>query len=94
MISLDEAKQIAEKHLAELQLASTVSIVFDYGQTEETENGYVFFYNTPEFWKTGDPSYTLDGNEPIFVSKNDGQLKEITFQQFLAYENGDKSAIN
>jgi len=94
MISLDEAKQIAEKHLAEMQLASNVSIVFDYGQTEETENGYVFFYNTPEFWKTGDPSYTLDGNKPIFVSKNDGQLKEITFQQFLAYENGDKSAIN
>lgn len=94
MVSLVDAKRIAEEHLTAMQLASAVSIVFDYDQTKETENGYVFFYNTPEFWKTGDPSYTLDGNEPIFVSKKDGQLKEITFQQFLAYENGDKAAIN
>jgi hypothetical protein len=66
MISLDEAKQIAEKHLAELQLASTVSIVFDYGQTEETENGYVFFYNTPEFWKVILPIPWTETNRSSF----------------------------
>ena len=93
MISFDDAKRIAEEHLAAMRVESSVDIVFDHDQTEEIENGYVFFYNTPEYWETRDPSHTLDGNEPIFVSKTDGQLKTITIEQFLDYENGDKSAI-
>jgi hypothetical protein len=93
MILLEDAKRIAELKLAEIRANSSVAIVFDYEMTEEIECGYVFFYNTPEFWETRDPSYTLDGNEPIFVSKVDGQVREVTMEQFMAYENGDRSAI-
>ncbi len=93
-ILFEEAKRNAEEQLAKIRAESFVSIVFNHEITKEIESGYVFFYNTPESWETRDPSYTLDGNEPIFVSKTDGQVKEITMEQFLAYENGDKSAIS
>jgi len=93
MIFLEDAKRIAEERLLEMNSISPIAILFNHEITKEIESGFVFFYNTPEFWETRDPSYTIDGNEPIFVSKDDGTIKEITLAQFVAYEAGDKSAI-
>ena len=94
MILIEDAKRIAEKHLAAMEAGCGIAIAFNYDVTEEIESGFVFFYNTRQFWETGDPSFTLDGNEPIFVSKINGNVREITMEQFLEYEAGNKSGRN
>lgn len=93
MITADEAVHIAQAYLAELQDKISVPIEFNHKLTSDLENGYLFFYNTIKFWETGDPSESLDGNEPLFVSKRDGSVKEVPMIQFISYEKGDKSAI-
>jgi hypothetical protein len=42
--------------------------------TLETEFGWVFFYNSVEFVRTGDMRFALGGNAPIIVDRSSGEL--------------------
>lgn len=63
-----------------------VSLPCDANQAEIIENatqefdvGWVFFYQSSRFLKTGDAQEALVGNVPLFVSRKDGQASFIGY---------------
>jgi hypothetical protein len=42
--------------------------------TLETEFGWVFFYNSVEFVRTGDMHFALGGNAPFIIDRSSGEL--------------------
>lgn len=46
--------------------------------TQEFDVGWVFFYQSSRFLKTGDAQDALVGNAPLFVSRQDGQAAFIS----------------
>jgi hypothetical protein len=62
------ASEVAQAKVGELSLEAGEQFELLRGRTVETERGWVFFYNTAEFVRTGNPLYALAGNGPIFVN--------------------------
>lgn len=73
MIDISEAKRIAQEKLVEIRKNCPVDIDINYALTEEYPVGYVFYYNSLEYWETKDFEKSLAGNGPILVSKSDGK---------------------
>ena len=48
------------------------------GAPLESEHYWVFFYNTVEYWETGDDLASLAGNGPVVVPKDGGELRWMT----------------
>jgi hypothetical protein len=71
---MSEARSIACQYLEKLQLACPVKIEINYDVTEEHPIGYVFFYNSVEFWRTRDFAASLAGNGPILVLRKTGEI--------------------
>jgi len=78
MIDKEQAKAIVEKRLNELDSTGTgtTRLVILDNQTIEKEWGWVFFYNTEEYAKSGSIMDTLVGNAPYIVNRNTGELIE------------------
>jgi hypothetical protein len=70
MLSLGDAKVRAESQL--LQLDEPVVVLDD--ATQEFELGWVFFYQSAEFIRTGNPSSMLAGNAPVLVNRFSGEV--------------------
>lgn len=68
-----EALEIAERQVDSFRNPATGDVVINDEITERHEAGYVFFYNTREFWETRDPMKALAGNGPILV-KDSGEV--------------------
>jgi hypothetical protein len=51
-------------------------LIVDDEQTIEKEWGWVFFYNTSGYLKTGNVDEDLMGNAPYIVNKNTGEIIE------------------
>ncbi len=73
-MDLLEAQKIAEKHLDAIKNSCPVAIEFNYEITEEFPVGYVFYYNSKEYWKTKDFSKSLAGNRPLLVKRDSGEV--------------------
>ena len=77
MITFDEAIEIAQLQLRKIQednKLSSLMLILD--QTRVESFGWVFFYNTEEFLKTGNISACLAGNAPFIVNGESGELYE------------------
>lgn len=67
------ARALAKRHLALLRADSSMALAINDDLTEKHPAGFVFFYNTQEYWRTRDPLTSLAGNGPILV-KRDGTV--------------------
>lgn len=68
-----QACRAAEAKVVALGLAAGEALGIAHGATREIEQGWVFFYNTEEFLKTGNPLAALAGNAPLLVLRT-GQI--------------------
>lgn len=76
MITKIEAKKIAEKKIKEIEEKSKIKLVILDEHTIEFEFGWVFFYQSEEYVRTGNYLYMLGGNAPMIVDKYTGNLIE------------------
>ncbi|MCA9251446.1 MAG: hypothetical protein KDA54_09970 [Phycisphaerales bacterium] len=76
VLTKQEAEAIVRAHLERISKSDPrgveVEIVSD--ATIERPFGWVFFYNSVEFLRTGKLSSMLAGNAPIIINKQDGVL--------------------
>jgi hypothetical protein len=71
MITIDQARQIAEKKLQELQSKSNTVFAL-LKDCISFEYGWIFFYQSEKYVKTADPEFLLGGNAPILVDRETG----------------------
>lgn len=74
MISVNEARKIANQYLLTLEPDIGESLQIVDSETIEKSFGWVFFYNSKEYLKTGDFRYMLTGNSPFIVNRNSGEV--------------------
>lgn len=70
MITYEDALLKANGYLNEMDL--NVCLLTEH--TIEFEYGWVFFYQSAEYLRTGDYSEILLGNAPFIINKYDGSL--------------------
>ena len=70
-INLERATQIARRAIHEID--PTTNWVLRDDVTEEHDFGWVFFYTTAEFAKTGDRQFLKPGNGPLVVDRDTGE---------------------
>lgn len=75
-ISSHEARELAYERVQALTLHAGGDFVVLDGETEERRQGWVFFYNSEEFVRTGDPVSALAGNGPILVTRA-GDVRQL-----------------
>ncbi len=75
-LDIESAEAIARQRVD--QLAKAVGDRFEIlsSRTQVVDAGWVFFFNTSDFVRTGDIASALAGNGPIFVSR-DGSIHEL-----------------
>ena len=78
MLTREEARQLVYARIsAEGSCAEhTVELAILDNETIEKEYGWVFFYQTKEYLKTGNILDALVGNAPYIVNKYTGELIE------------------
>lgn len=69
IVDVKFATELAQAKIDELALAAEDKFVIMPDQTQVTSKGWVFFFNTADFLRTGDPMYCLAGNGPILVTR-------------------------
>lgn len=89
MISINEAKQPAESHLASLSadLEPDAVVIID-SHTIERSFGWMFFYQSQKYLETGNFTHCLVGNAPLIVNRLTGEIVETgtadTIEHYLA----------
>jgi hypothetical protein len=71
---LDAIKQVKEKLEAWNNKNEDWVFVIMLEETIETNDYWVFFYNSSKFLETGNFSYSLIGNAPFIVDKYKGEI--------------------
>lgn len=74
MITLDEAIITANQYLPTIRVVPPVELELLLDDIIEFEYGWVFFYQSKEYLRTGDIFDALGGNAPIIINKYDGSL--------------------
>lgn len=74
MLTLQDCRYRAKIHLARLAEECGYELAL-LPEPYETERTLVFFYQTADYLKTGDPTQALAGNGPILVSKLTGTVE-------------------
>ena len=82
MITRKEARLLAERE-ARSRLESAV-ILDD--NTVENDFGWVFFWNTEAFGRTGDVSDAVTGNKPIIIERTTGRVGTLPGTLFQPLE--------
>ena len=77
-----DARNIADIYLRSLEEESDLELAINDDITEEHQDGFVFFYNTKDYWRTRDAMTSLAGNGPIFV-KGDGAVVILPTNQSI-----------
>jgi len=75
MLSDVECRTLAEQYLLRLAQQWGEELVL-LPSPFETSATFAFFYNTADFFATGNYIYALGGNAPLMVSKLTGEIKE------------------
>jgi hypothetical protein len=68
-----QALELVSRELQSMTTLDKPFVVVD-SHTIEKPYGWVFFYNSKQFVKTGIFSHTLAGNGPVIVNKFDGTV--------------------
>ncbi len=74
MISFERAKEMASNKLKEIESRSFSKLAFLEQRTREFEYGWVFFYQSEEFIRTGKSETRVGGNAPLIVDKYKGDV--------------------
>lgn len=74
MLSRVDALALAAKHVEICSPSVGVKLVVLEGETLERDCGWMFFYQSETFLKTGDVHDCLAGNAPVIVGRFDGSL--------------------
>ena len=69
-ISRDAALQIAKAKVNELASAAGDDFALQLAETCEVEQGWVFFFNSADYVRTGNYIHALAGNGPLLVLRN------------------------
>ena len=75
-MTIDDARQMVLNYLKQIEQGVGCELVLLDRFTLEREFGWVFFYNSKRYEETGEFSYTLAGNAPIVVTRDDGLMHE------------------
>jgi hypothetical protein len=75
-VNASEARQIAAERVREIERDAGCKLELLDLSTVQVKQGWVFFYNSAEFIRTGNASDALAGNGPLFVAL-DGRLTEL-----------------
>lgn len=67
------ALKIARAKVDELGRMARDAFDIVTAETKEVKQGWLFFYNSADFVRTGDPMFALAGNGPLLVLR-DGQV--------------------
>lgn len=76
MIDASEARQIAAERVREIEQEAGYKLELLHLSTVQVKQGWIFFYNSADFIRTGNASDALAGNGPLFVAL-DGKLTEL-----------------
>ncbi|WP_420139755.1 YrhB domain-containing protein [Sphingomonas sp.] len=79
-ISLEKARILADEEVKRLGKENNDDFIILDNLTIEKNNGWLFFYNTRDFFLSGNVVDSLVGNGPIFVS-HDGLLTRLPSSQ-------------
>lgn len=72
MINKEQAEEIAKREIKETERKSNSKLALLEDETIEFEFGWVFFYQSEEFVKSGNLLSLVGGNAPILVDKQNG----------------------
>jgi hypothetical protein len=75
MLNEDQATKIANAYLSEQSAQMGVQLVLA-GPPDLVSKGFLFGYNTKEFFETGDINHALAGNLPFLVNYITGEIEE------------------
>jgi hypothetical protein len=75
-IDIAAATNLARERIDQIALSVGNQFELLSDETEEIEQGWIFFYNTTDFIRTQNPIYTLAGNGPILVTR-EGVIHEL-----------------
>jgi hypothetical protein len=97
MINLEQAKELAIKQLLEIEGKSNIKLSLFEDEVLIFEYGWVFFYQSEEFVRTGNLNALVGGNAPILIDKTDGTAhvtgtgKDITYyvDEYCASKKGN-----
>jgi len=72
MISIDQARTIASKYVAEQQIDCALELMLVSEPLAEGDFGWAFGWTSKKFFETGCISAALGGNSPVIVDREDG----------------------
>jgi len=72
MIDLSQAEQVAARYLTDLECSIGLSLAIV--RRQDLSYGWLFFYNSSAYLKTGEFGSQLAGNAPFIVDGLDGSL--------------------
>lgn len=75
-MKLEDAQQLAQARLRDLEAASGPLEILE-AETRQTEKGWLFFYNSAAFIRSGSFLDALAGNGPLLVG-DDGSVQALT----------------
>jgi len=84
MITFQQARQIAESKIKDVQLADQDTLTIIEDLTIEKEYAWISQYTSSRFLETEDLSFAIAGNSPLFITKFSGQL--FTYRTGLTIE--------
>jgi len=72
----DDARRIAVRYVEETSKRGGVDLEIVDSSTREEEFGWVFFYDSSAYLRSGLLSDAIAGNAPIIVDRSDGSVHE------------------
>lgn len=99
LLSLEQAKKNVEHYLDKISTSIGMELVIIENDTRETNNSFIFIYNSKKFIINGHFSSALAGNSPLFVDKKNGKIYESgtahPIEYYIdRYEKGDMNFFN
>ncbi|UAY52787.1 YrhB domain-containing protein [Ferruginibacter albus] len=76
MLTLLQAKELADKKLKEIEEISNIKLAFLENETIAFEYGWIFFYQSESYINSGDFNFMAGGNAPILVDKYNSNVIE------------------
>jgi len=77
MIDQPRARALASDYLARLSAELRVELSLNEAATQETSEGWVFFWNSTSYLRSGAISDALAGNGPLRVARKSGSVERL-----------------
>lgn len=74
MITIAEAIALVKDKIKSFESISKIELAIMEDETIEFEFGWMFFYQSEIFIKTGNENYLVGGNAPLIVDKYNGHV--------------------